>query len=382
MELNLDPVKVEIFIEDSEKIEGSAFNTVCFFYKELSRETPDELITYSLKTVVENGFPYASKAYNFCKGVFAQNKGVRVVLRKVLSGETYEEAYKRLENYNYYFVVLEDKDLETNLEFQEVVDSDVKLLFFSSDKDVSNEILGKKIVCYYQPSFDDFLLYDTRDIVLTDSESALALSSATPYSQLDDIAYWKMGDDIIDWDNSDRVLLEYQDIKKSEADEIPLAYPEGAWIGRCGYTFPSRVQWLFKDLDGVDPFFMKEIPDLTTTSSVIRKNKVTVGSGLTGEGIPINLQVSLDWLKNSLENNCWNLLLTSEKVNATKAGLDMFEQRVKEVLDVSVQQYLFSSYKITERNLDRKNNKVSFKFTANLLHTILGVDKVEGYIYQ
>lgn len=161
-----------------------------------------------------------------------------------------------------------------------------------------------------------------------------------------------------------------------------MNYPEAAWIGRCSYTFPSRIQWLYKNLNGIPDSQLNQVPELSTTHTVIYEDVVTTGSGTTMQSIPIEQQVSLDWLVYAIRKNCWNLLLTEEKVNATASGVEAFEQRVKQVLDVAVREQIFSSYKITERNVDRKNNKVSFKFTANLLYSILGVDEVEGVVYH
>lgn len=385
-QIDYNPVKVQINIEEVESLENLAFRTVAFFYEDEGLDTPDELRVFELSDLPKNNFMHASKAYNFTRSVMRQNKGVQVILRKKRIGETYSEAYSRLSNEGYYFVVIESKNPNDILEFNSHISSELKLQFFSSDKDLTSVVRGRKLVYYYQPNFDDYLLYDTRDIVNTDLEYPIALTTGKVFYSTGIEDYWlfedNQEDSVVDWDDSSNLLLEYQDISKQEADTLSTNYPEGSWIGRCAGTFPSRIQWLYKTLDGVDPFVLKEIPNLSNTSVMIKNDKVTVGTGATCQGYPIEQQVGLDWLKWAIERNCWNLLKTEEKINATNNGLLRFEQRLKEVLDEAVYQTLFSNYQITEKKLDRKNNKVSFKFTANLLHSILGVNKVEGYIYQ
>ena len=124
------------------------------------------------------------------------------------------------------------------------------------------------------------------------------------------------------------------------------------------------------------------IPDLSTTISLVYSDEVTVGSGKTGQSIPIEIQVSLDWVKYALQRNCWKLLYSEEKINADSSGIDKFTQRVKNVLDVAVNENIFSTYKITGATIDRPSNKISIKFTANLIYSILGVNEVQGVVYH
>ncbi|MBQ0112874.1 MAG: hypothetical protein KBT03_07080 [Bacteroidales bacterium] len=427
-QIDYNPVKVQINIEQTSSLVNSAFRTVAFFYEDNGLDTPDELRVFELSDLPKNNFMYASKAYNFTRSVMRQNKSVQVILRKKRIGETYSEAYSRLSNEGYYFVVIESKDLVDVLEFNNHIQAELKLQYFSSDRDDSLFVAGRKIVYYFQPTFDSSILYDSRNLIELDSGFTISTTSNNYFSSTGINEYWRFDNlktiedakglysndesetleydensiglakepqyDFKDtqydpegafrvlMDNEDQLLLEYQDITEQQASTVSPKYPEGSWIGRCGGIFPSRTQWLFKTLVDVEYFDLKEIPFFSNTSVIIKGNKVTVGTGTTGQGYPIDQQISLDWLKWAIERNCWNLLKTEEKVNATNNGLLRFEQRLKEVLDEAVYQTLFSNYQITEKKLDRKNNKVSFKFTANLLHSILGVNKVEGYIYQ
>ena len=77
-------------------------------------------------------------------------------------------------------------------------------------------------------------------------------------------------------------------------------YPEASWIAKCGGNFPSKVQWLHKYLRGNSVHKLSQIPNLSTTLVTILDNKATSGSGMTGQGIVINEQVSLDWVHGRL----------------------------------------------------------------------------------
>ena len=89
-----------------------------------------------------------------------------------------------------------------------------------------------------------------------------------------------------------------------------------------------------------------------------------------------------DWLIWAIQRNLWKILYTKEKVPQTNSGSILMENGLKEVLDVAVTENHFSDYRITEVTQDRRTNKLSMKFSATLVHTISGVDKVEGTIYN
>lgn len=166
-----------------------------------------------------------------------------------------------------------------------------------------------------------------------------------------------------------------------------LAYPEAAWIANCGNNFPSKTQWLHKFLSKVDvipPNSLKEIPfeDMyTTTSSIVMKTKATLGSGKTSEGVPINEQVSLDWVKWALSKKVWNLLYNKGKVNATDAGKELILNEVKYVLDLAVEEGVFTAYNTSNVLLDPTKQTISINFTAETEHTILAVE-INGSLYQ
>lgn len=155
-----------------------------------------------------------------------------------------------------------------------------------------------------------------------------------------------------------------------------LAYPEAAWIANCGNKFPSRVSWVYKHLSKVDVLSESVIPKegYSTTTSVVMKNIATVGSGKTSQGVPIHEQVSLDWVKWAIRQRVWKTLYTQNKINATEGGIDLIVNEVKYILDIAVEQGIFTQYKIGETKLDRNTNNLQVKFKANLTHTILEVE--------
>lgn len=160
-----------------------------------------------------------------------------------------------------------------------------------------------------------------------------------------------------------------------------LAYPEAAWIANCGNEFPSRVSWVYKHLSKVDVLSESDIPKegYTTTTSVVMKNRATVGSGKTSQGVPIHEQVSLDWVKWAISRKVWNLLYTSGKINADKGGKELIANEIKDVLNVAVEEDIFISYKLSEAVITN-GDILSIKFSAELEHTILYVD-VSGSLH-
>ena len=69
MELNLEPVKVDLQIE-TPSLERGAFYNLCFITE--NDEAPRTLKVERLRDLLDNGYDRLSLAYNFCVGVFAQ----------------------------------------------------------------------------------------------------------------------------------------------------------------------------------------------------------------------------------------------------------------------------------------------------------------------
>lgn len=105
------------------------------------------------------------------------------------------------------------------------------------------------------------------------------------------------------------------------------------------------------------------------------------GNGVTGQGVVINEQVSLDWVRYAITKNVWNLLYQSGKVDATSEGVVLIENKIKEVLDVAVTEGIFSEYQLLGNTLDRQQNNATYKFKAKLTYSILNAD-IEGVVYN
>lgn len=396
------PIDVSVNVE-SPQVDREAFYNLCFITE--NDQAPRTLVVEKLQDLLDNGYMRADYVYNFCYGVFAQRTLKSVTVRAKRSNETYVEAYAADDNSDYYFVVIEPKFMSEVMTFNDYLTSndEMKLQFFSHRNDVSNFVKDRKIVYYYNPfdvdSFGNFL-WDERDIVSWDSNAIVGTeagleqsisnyylnkiygTNSLPYISDGIEDYWLFDqDDVAQWDDNSNVTLDYHDFTEEQAQSARLAYPEGAWIARCCTKFPSLIQWLYKFIAKADAFLGSDIPDLSTTSSIIRRLKVTNGSGQTGQDVYINEQVSLDWVKWAIQRNTWKFLYTSEKVNATDEGLTLIENQTREVLDVAVQEGIFSEYKITERKLDRRNNKASLKFSARLMYSILDAE-IEGTVYH
>ena len=137
-------------------------------------------------------------------------------------------------------------------------------------------------------------------------------------------------------------------------------YPEASWIAKCGGNFPSKVQWLYKKLNGNAVQKVTQIPPLSTTLYSVYSTNVTVGSGLTGQGIVINEQVSLDWVKWAISKNVWNLLYQSGKVNATSEGVVLIENKIKEFFGKEMLNHILH-LQLDEQLLDKSEKKPKIK---------------------
>ena len=375
MDLNLAPVNVNIFVE-TPTVTNEAFYNLCFITE--NDIAPRTLEVKRLNDLLDNGYMRLDLAYNFCLAVLLQENIDMVYVRAKRSGETYQQAFDADDNSNYYYIVIDSKDENVILNFNDYLVSvdPYKLQFFSSYKDLSSVVTNRKIVYYYEPSFNTNNLSIQQYYI----NKSYGIDTHTHYSYgVGDYWYYDDNGNVL-WDSNDNVLLERQDIPIDLAQSARFAYPEASWISKCGNSFPSRVQWLHKYLRGNNVHKLSQIPNLSTTLVTILDNKATTGSGMTGQGIVINEQVSLDWVTWAISKNIWNTLYTESKINANDSGLTLIENKLKEVLDIAVKENIFSEYKITQRNLQRQTSNASFKFSASLVYSILNVN-IEGSVY-
>ena len=400
MQLNLSPVKVDVNVENY-VIKSDAFYNVCFITED--DLAPRTLEVRTLDDLLKNGYYRFSLAYDFCRTVFLQQGMSSVFVRAKRTNETYEQAFEADDNSTYYYVVIDTKNIETVLSFNTYVNSvdSYKLQLFSSTNDYSDMVANIKIVFYYSPFYSQAntnWVYDNRDVVDWDDTANLVTpldkdktlyyinktygNNTLPYLSDGVKDYWDWFDDgNVQYDDNSNVTLQVHDLKSVEAQSFKTAYPESGWIALCGHRFPSKIQWLHKFIAGVDDFRLTTIPNLSTTSIRILGGRSTEGSGVTGQGVVINEQVSLDWVRYAITKNVWNLLYQSGKVDATSEGVVLIENKIKEVLDVAVTEGIFSEYRLLGNTLDRQQNNATYKFKAKLTYSILNAD-IEGVVYN
>lgn len=154
MELNLEPVKVDLQIE-TPSLERGAFYNICFITK--NEKAPRTLKVERLKDLLDNGYDRGSLAYNFCVGVFAQQGIPFVYVRAMRESEGYEDAFSADDNSDFYFVVIESKDLEVLANFNRYMKGadEYKLHFHSNNAQDLTQVSKGKVVNYYH-EFDSF----------------------------------------------------------------------------------------------------------------------------------------------------------------------------------------------------------------------------------
>lgn len=377
MQLNLSPVKVDVNVENY-IVKSDAFYNVCFITED--DLAPRTIEVRTLDDLLKNGYYRFSLAYDFCRTAFLQQGMSSVFVRAKRTNETYEQAFDADDNSTYYYVVIDTKNIETVLGFNTHINSvdSYKLQFFSSTNDYSDRVINRKIIFYYSPNLVNSLDKDKTLYYINKTYG----NNILPYLSDGVNDYWDWFDDgNVQYDDTSNVTLQFHDLISDEAQSFKTAYPEGGWIALCGHRFPSKIQWLHKFIAGVDDFRITTIPNLSTTSIKILGERSTEGSGVTGQGIVINEQVSLDWVRYAITKNVWNLLYQSGKVDATSEGVVLIENKIKEVLDVAVTEGIFSEYQLLGNTLDRQQNNATYKFKAKLTYSILNAD-IEGVVYN
>lgn len=319
MNINSLPVDVEITVE-SDSLDRSAFYNVCFITE--NDVAPRTVEVSTLSELLSHGYTRDSLAYNFCLTVFAQQSIPSVFVRAKRVEETYSEAFTSDTNAEYYFVVIDsklDEDVKTFNEYLTTKD-EFKLQFYSSDK---------------PPLEDKKLVHYTSSFAAEDTNPRIARS----------------------------------------------AYPEAAWIAECANSFPSRVQWLHKYLVKPDIMKYSEIHDKSNTTVIVLDTKATVGSGSTMQGVLIHEQVSLDWVKWAIGRKVWNLLYNTNRLPFTIGGIELIKNEIKNVLDLAVEEGVFSKYHIKDVSIAKDKETVKASFSATLMHSILGAS-ISGSLYH
>ena len=372
MNINSPPIDVEITVE-SESLDRSAFYNVCFITE--NDVAPRTVEVSNLSDLLSYGYTRDSLAYNFCLTVFAQQSIPSVYVRAKRKGETYSEAFISDTNAGYYFVVIDsklDEDVKTFNEYLTTAD-EFKLQFYSSNK---LPLEGKKLV-HYTSSFA------VENMKILAGDSSRRVGNKTGRAGLvPDVTRVITRDSYI----SKALNLGLLSPKEGETsiENFQLAktaYPEAAWIAECANSFPSRVQWLHKYLVKPDIVKYSEIPDRSNTTAIVLDTKATVGSGTTMQGVLIHEQVSLDWVKWAISRKVWNLLYNTNKLPSTIGGIELIKNEIKNVLDLAVEEGVFSKYHIKDVSIAKDKETVKASFSATLMHSILGAS-ISGSLYH
>lgn len=413
MNIQSPPVDVEITVE-SESLDRNAFYNVCFITE--NDVAPRTVEVATLSDLLSHGYTRDSLAYNFCLTVFAQQGISSVFVRAKRSNETFAQAFSSESNASYYFVVIDsklDKDVKDFNEYLTSAD-EFKLQFYSSN---TGPIDNSKLVHYTY----DFNVrkasvlagsvaglsgdsinkvgrlvkadkVNFQDLYVSQAfKSPLTVESLTGYDYVN--TYWVeflAGNSLEYVGNTTKStgrLGEYRSdnlhtpILQSDFQTANIAYPEAAWIAECANSFPSRVQWLHKMLVKPDVMKYSEVPDKSNTSAIVMNTKVTVGSGTTMQGIAIHEQVSLDWVKWAIGRKVWNLLYNTSKLPANTGGTELIKNEMKNVLDLAVEEGVFSKYIIKDISIAKDKETVKASFSATLMHSILGAS-ISGSLYH
>lgn len=118
-------------------------------------------------------------------------------------------------------------------------------------------------------------------------------------------------------------------------------YPECAWFGRVLPTTPGSVTWKFKTLASIS------YSDLSTNQSNNALNKKCnlyrfiggvgiTANGTVAEGEFIDIIRGIDWLTARIQEFVYALLVNSDKVPYTDAGIASVEAEVRRALDLGV----------------------------------------------
>lgn len=175
-----NPVNVNITTQNS-VLSTSAFNAVCFITK--NNDSPRNIIVNKLEDLLDNNFTRESDAYNFCYGVLLQKRLKNIIIRSVRDNESHVDAFNSTSNTNYYFTVIDSKDVNDVISLSKNISNlnDLKMIFFSSNKDYSKELLGlDNLVYMYNDSIDIGEVTPTYDWLMLDDGSYVLLDDSSP----------------------------------------------------------------------------------------------------------------------------------------------------------------------------------------------------------
>lgn len=166
-------------------------------------------------------------------------------------------------------------------------------------------------------------------------------------------------------------------------------FPECAWFGRVLPLIPGSETWKFKQLNSI------AYSNLTTSQSLNARNKKANtyefigGVGITREGTMaqgefIDIIRGVDWLTARIQEFVYGVLVRSNKVPYTNAGITLIEAEVKRALQLGIDNSFISDDPapiVTVPNAasvpaNDKANRIlrNVKFTATLAGAVHAVE--------
>jgi len=171
------------------------------------------------------------------------------------------------------------------------------------------------------------------------------------------------------------------------------AYPECGLFGVCLPYDPGSITWEFKSITGIaaDSFTSAERTNLINSGIVFYESHA--GTSHTSNSCVsesatfwIDQRRGIDWLKQRLQENVFDLLVRSDKVPQTDEGILSVISSMREILDLAETNNVISEYDITVPKIgdiaeaDRAARYLNdIPFTATLAGAWHSV-KIEGVV--
>lgn len=172
------------------------------------------------------------------------------------------------------------------------------------------------------------------DLVISGGASQAGTAIDTTQDPTDNVA------DRLKLKNYDRTALIYTDDTDNDID--------AAWVGLNAPEDPGSLTWAFKELSGVSP---DELTD-TEKAAIQKKHANTytevagisiTQNGVVASGEYIDIIRGTDFIQARLEERLFTAIAASKKIPYTAQGQDIFRSVVKGVLQLGIDQGIFSA---------------------------------------
>lgn len=138
--------------------------------------------------------------------------------------------------------------------------------------------------------------------------------------------------------NYDRTLTVYN-------SDVSNYFIDSSWLAKQITTTPGSSNWAFKSLSGI-------IPDNLDSSAIFSNNGNTyevIGGvpvtryGTVSSGEYVDVIRGVDWLQARLQENIMDALVNLEKIPYTDDGVNIIENKMREIFEEGVSNQLISS---------------------------------------